>query len=357
MISGHSNFRELRASTNHPTSDDAKKRTEFTIPDSRVDDIINAGGMFGLMTQQADLETVAGCPVPNNSPGGSSTFAQAYFYSYQKTKGEKGIAFGTDFNGFAPQVAPRFGVDAAATIEGDTYRNQVGFGEIAEHNTRRGYAFYQKKGVRYDSYVNTWHYHRFLKPSFLTSEEREIWEALAMAKSGVDINTAWQPGGGISVERTGLQQNKIKNLAIGFRLLQAQYAEVDCPDYGLLKGDCPPERRAAYMCVNGEGSVQENWRDGRTMELYRVVKPIYDLWMQFENGPNEPMRRSYAYPGGRDFDFNLDGLAHYGMLPDLIQDLKNQGLNATQLRPLFMGTEQYIKMWEKADAAKNTIRN
>ncbi len=357
MISGHTNFRELRAANNHSTSDEAKMRTEFTIHDNRAAEINNAGGMFGLMTQQADLENAKDCPVKNLSPGGTPTFSQAYWYAFQKTKGEKGIAFGTDFNGFAPQTAPRFGVDAAATIEGDEYRNQSEWGKDKEINRRRAFAFVQKNGVRYDSPINTWHYHRFLKPSFLYSEEREIWEAIAMAKSGTDINTAWQPGGGISVERTWLQQNKIKNLATGFKLTSQQYAELDCPEYGIAKGDCPPERKAAYMCVNGEGSVQQNWKDGRTMELYRIVKPIYNLWMQFENGPNEPLRRSYAYSGGRDFDFNLDGLAHYGMLPDLIQDMKNTGFSSEHLRPLFLSSEQYIKMWEQADAAKNSIRN
>ena len=34
------------------------------------------------------------------------------------------------------------------------------------------------------------------------------------------------------------------------------------------------------------------------------------------------MDRSTAGPI-REFDYNLDGLAHYGMLPDLLQDLKN----------------------------------
>ena len=255
------------------------------------------------------------------------------------------------------KLLPRFGVDAAATIEGDEYRNQSEWGKDKEINRRRAYAFVQKNGVRYDSPINTWHYHRFLKPSFLYSEEREIWEALAMAKSGADINTAWQPGGGISVERTGIQQNKIRNLALGFRLTPAQYEQLDCPEYGILKGDCPAERRAAYMCVHGENSVQANWKDGRTMQLYRTVKAIYDLWMQFERGPNEPLRRSYAYSGGRDFDFNIDGLAHYGMFPDMIQDMKNIGLSPMQLRPLFLGAEQYIKMWEQAEAAKNNIRN
>ena len=97
-------------------------------------------------------------------------------------------------------------------------------------------------------------------------------------------------------------------------------------------------------------------RTRRTMELYAVMKPIYDLWMQFENGPNEPLRRSFAYSGGRDFDFNLDGLAHYGMFPDLIQDLKNLGFTSGQLTPLFIASEQYIKMWEHADRAKGNVR-
>lgn len=361
MISGHTNFRELRAPlNNHNTDDEAKMKTEFTIHSTRADEINNAGGMFGLMTQQSDIETVNGCPVKNNAPGGTPTFSQAYCYVLQKTNGEKGIAFGTDFNGFAPQTAPRFGVDAAATIEGDKYRNQVPFGAPLtarnEDNNRRIFAFIQTKGVRYATPINTYHYHRFLKPSFLTSEEREIWEALAMAKTGVDINRAWQPGGFASVERTGLQQNKISNLAIGFKLNSAQYEQLDCPDYGIAKGDCPAERKATYMAVNGEAAVQSNWKDARTMELFKVVQRIYELWLQFENGPNEPLQRSYAYPGGRDFDYNLDGLAHYGMFPDLIQDMKNLGFTPNQLRPLFMASEEYIKMWEKAELAKNNIR-
>jgi len=340
IISGHTNFRSLRSNGLNGTTAAERKRTEFTIHDNCLYDIITTGGMFGLMTQQNDVvQHEKDCPWPNNAAGGSSSFAQSYWYLYKKTSGLKGIAFGTDCNGYAPQIAPRFGVDVAAVIEGDELRNF--------QNVRRREAFVQKNGVKYDSLINTYHYHRFLKPSFLTSEEREIWEALAMSKSGVNINTAWQPGGGISVERTWLQQNKIKNLVTGFKLSVEQYNELDCPDYGIGKGDCPAERKAAYMCVHGDASVQQNWKDERTMELYRIVKQIYELWMQFENGPNEPMRRSYAYPGGRDFDFNLDGLAHYGMLPDLIQDLKNQGLNPTQLRPLFLGTEEYIKMWEK----------
>ena len=47
----------------------------------------------------------------------------------------------------------------------------------------------------------------------------------------------------------------------------------------------------------------------------------------------------------RTFDFNVDGLAHVGMLPDLIQDLSKIGLNDNDLTPLFRSAESYISMW------------
>ena len=366
MISGHTNLRDLRRDENETGGSDKEPRlkTEFTIYNSRADEINNAGGMFGLMNQQNNIRTADGCPIPNNSAGGSSSFAQAYWYILQKTGSEKGIAFGSDFNGFAPQVSPRFGTDAVYFLEGDNVLN-LKTGSRDEETVRRDYAFAQVNGVRYKEAIKTYHYHRFLKPSFLTSEEREIWEAIAISKSISFPPNAWQPGGGLSVERTGLQQDKIKNIAVGFRhgfirAPEGDYVEtLLCPEYvfGELVNDCLPERKAAYMCVRGFNSLEEHLRTPRTLELYGVMNPIYQLWLQFENGPNEPLRRSFAYSGGRDFDFNLDGLAHYGMYPDFIQDLKNVGLNSEQLKPLFLAAEQYIKMWERADAAKSNIRN
>src|SRR2546426_5971301 len=44
-------------------------------------------------------------------------------------------------------------------------------------------------------------------------------------------------------------------------------------------------------------------------------------------------------------------MAHYGMIPDFIQDLKNVGIRSDQMIPLFSSAEEYIRMWEKADSA------
>ncbi len=364
MISGHTNFRELRREADETGGDkEARLKTEFTIFDSRVTEISEGGGMFGLMTQQNNIRSASGCPVLNNAAGGSSSFAQAYWYALQKTGGQKGIAFGTDFNGFAPQIAPRFGTEAAYFLEGDNILN-YSTGTRGEDKVRRQQAFSQTNGVQYDSPIKTYHYHRFPLPPFLTMEERDIWEAIAIAKSGTDPEHAWQPGGFISAERTFIQQDKIKNLAKGFRwgLLREPTGDygafLECPEYIVRNEDlnnCMPERKAAYLAVRGINSLPEHMKTPRTRELYNVINLIYQLWIQFENGPNEPLRRSFAYNGGRDFDFNIDGLAHYGMFPDLIQDLKNQGFSPEHIRPLFMATEQYLKMWEQAEAAKTNV--
>ncbi len=51
--------------------------------------------------------------------------------------------------------------------------------------------------------------------------------------------------------------------------------------------------------------------------------------------------------GQRVFDFNTDGLADIGLLPDMVADLKNVGLNDVQLGRLFGSAQAYVDMWSK----------
>ncbi len=53
--------------------------------------------------------------------------------------------------------------------------------------------------------------------------------------------------------------------------------------------------------------------------------------------------------GKRTYDFNEDGLANYGLLPDLLQDSKNVGLPAESLAALFSSAEGFLTTWEKAE--------
>jgi microsomal dipeptidase-like Zn-dependent dipeptidase len=52
--------------------------------------------------------------------------------------------------------------------------------------------------------------------------------------------------------------------------------------------------------------------------------------------------------GQKAFVVNTDGLAHVGMLPDLIADLQAQGLTPTDLGPLLHSAEGYVALWDKA---------
>jgi len=55
----------------------------------------------------------------------------------------------------------------------------------------------------------------------------------------------------------------------------------------------------------------------------------------------------------RDFDINLDGMAHYGMLPDFLQDVRNDGLTAEDLAPFFRSANDYVEMWSACEKSKN----
>ncbi len=53
--------------------------------------------------------------------------------------------------------------------------------------------------------------------------------------------------------------------------------------------------------------------------------------------------------GQRVYDLNTDGVAHYGLVPDLIADMQRQQGGRRALRPLFRSAEAYLQMWERAD--------
>ena len=52
--------------------------------------------------------------------------------------------------------------------------------------------------------------------------------------------------------------------------------------------------------------------------------------------------------GKRTYDYNEDGFAHYGLLPDFLQDLMNVGLPRHAFVSLFASAESYVLTWEKA---------
>ena len=58
--------------------------------------------------------------------------------------------------------------------------------------------------------------------------------------------------------------------------------------------------------------------------------------------------------GGKVFDFNVDGLAHIGLLPDLVADLAQVGLPSQYVDQMFLSAEQFIRTWEKSAGVPST---
>ena len=52
--------------------------------------------------------------------------------------------------------------------------------------------------------------------------------------------------------------------------------------------------------------------------------------------------------GQKTFDFNTEGLAHIGLLPDMLADAKVIGLTDQNLDPLYQSANRYIEVWEAA---------
>lgn len=60
--------------------------------------------------------------------------------------------------------------------------------------------------------------------------------------------------------------------------------------------------------------------------------------------------------GERDVDFNTEGMIHVGLLPELIEDARRDGVTDEELEPLFRSAEAYLRMWERAEARGAALR-
>jgi hypothetical protein len=52
--------------------------------------------------------------------------------------------------------------------------------------------------------------------------------------------------------------------------------------------------------------------------------------------------------GDRTFDLNTDGVAHYGLVPDLLADMERRPQGRRAIGLLFRSAEAYLRMWERA---------
>jgi microsomal dipeptidase-like Zn-dependent dipeptidase len=342
VVAGHTFFQELMLKWQEETSCIRKCSSEQSKTPEQVQRISNLGGMVAPIACQFDLKDV-GDVIPSlkgkvspQSAGSASTWAQAYLYAVEKMGG-RGVGIGTDTNGFAKFNSPRFGMNASYylddTISGwedDSLRRPLRAGQVAA----------QQNGVKYSQPIQDVRSYRFegiLEGNVYDSTDQNIWQATGLYYAGLN------PWTNNSIPDAN---DDVINFAKGYFATSASQLEPP----GLLNGNAPYEQKAAFLVKTGQTPASSD--PPQVQALYPKVLAIWRRWLAMQ-GSNTPLTRSYA--GQRDFDINLDGVAHYGLLPDLFQDLKNVGLTDADLVPLFRSANDYIEMWAKCESRAQAL--
>lgn len=59
--------------------------------------------------------------------------------------------------------------------------------------------------------------------------------------------------------------------------------------------------------------------------------------------------------GDREVDFNTEGMLHIGLLPELIEDARRDGVTDEELEPLFRSAEAFVRLWERAESRSKAL--
>lgn len=301
LVSGHATFADL---TPARTTDSHSRRNESRKTADVLERLRKLGSFVGVQPVPHETTDPAGRPLlgVSDCPGSSTSFARALRYARDAMGGR--VAIGTDLNGLAGTVCPRFGPGAA---------HPAGAPEA-----RRGPTFDQRSGVRYRTPAIDARPERFDPPGgFFDGEERDLLRVVVLAESGLPEDR-W-----------------------GFGIFPGPL-----PAYIRgLRAAAPPadeDERIGYLAKTG--GAPTGLPQDKVARLHRL-RTVWGHWQQTK-GPNPPLSRCVT--GDHDFDFNLEGLAHYGLLPDLLVDTANAGLSWDgDLLDLLTSSETIVQTWEK----------
>ena len=360
MNSGHNSFRKLRwdGSENNRTAEQLAR-------------IRNLGGMMGLGWGNGDVKwaddglghqpTNSSSSIDNDCPGSSKTFAQSAIYALEHMQ-RSHIALGTDINGFVVGPGPRFGPQSAFGLReaalaqrsdligyqenGIAYEPREGRpgttgvlnGRAVDHDTDSGWPK-TSKGYRYNK------------------EQRDFFMALCIFRWG------WQKSPKLTADEVpeitenlnhnAYDWNRVKEFTRGL-LLGPTDGEAGSDSDGDVNVKQKLGKAVYRRKVFGEQPPDEIYNDPGKLDRYKF---FIKVWEDYEKiyGSNIPMKRCETHLV--QWDYNFDGTAHYGLMPDFFQDLSNVGMVPQDLSPLFRSAEDFAQMWTQclrgADAIKH----
>jgi microsomal dipeptidase-like Zn-dependent dipeptidase len=334
------------------------------------------GGTLGVIMlpyRKSDYRgSWGGAQVRNDIDGSSKTWAQSFLHAADQMGG-RGVGLATDRGG-VEAIGPRFGPYAAWPLR----EEELDFAKLSLRRTQRAaQAAPQAKGVRYDQPARS--FHPWLWEFGVTDPvEEDMWKALAYIRAFPSLVPAGAAYDALPDEASKSPDRPWKipsssEAGHGERILSfvrgwhaPNEAALNHP--GFANTSERPWEEAVFWLLGHERTpcelvtygpddirhcaIGERVDAGPISRLYAKLAPLYRSWRNMD-GDNAPLRRLVT--GTRHWDFNTDGLAHYGLLPDFLQDLRNVGINQTQMDVLFRSAEDYIQMWERADEARARV--
>jgi hypothetical protein len=294
--------------------------------ETQLDHVKETGGMFGHGIAGLDSASSGGA-VPNDCPGSSKTVAQGLRHVTGRL--EMPVALGTDWNALLPGPGPRFGPRAAGGIDGEMAEGDAAW-QQAVRDERQSDALAQANGVLYDTTISDCRTYRFPAADIyggtpIEGEDRYLWQAKAFVASGVDLTT---------VDEAELLEHG-QTEAPGLQLAKGMT--------GVL-GSATSDFFIAGTIILTPAIAAPN---AHVAALVAAMADVLRLWGEMTTGTSPSLVRSTAGPN-REFDYNIDGLSHYGMLPDMLQDLRNVGLESWVFDQFFRSAERYVEVWERS---------
>jgi microsomal dipeptidase-like Zn-dependent dipeptidase len=367
LNSGHNNFRALVGEESAENNRSAEQMTHLR----------DLGGLFGVGYENANTASLAEVglaqrnfstsDIANDCAGTSKTVGQIYLYALEAMGGHR-VGFGTDINGLIAGPGPRFGPNSdfankSPWQKAERIRSQEnGVRYTPKHGTPIVGPTFMGKGVDPDQVIGFGsgeHFddHGNLKPSYAYSQEqRDFFPAIRIfhyLEGRVSGNGGWS------------QAQVLAEVITIAQVLDDGYYKPGVIDFslGLLAG-IKGWSYTGFMQRLGKLVYQEEILDSAVPDDIDPGSPEYEqlfalraVWYDYHQtfGKNPPLIRSKTGP--KDWDINFDGVAHYGMLPDLLQDMVNVGLESSDLDPLFHSSDEFASMWTKTLRASDALRH
>lgn len=351
LNSGHNSARVL-----------GKQRTENGRTAADYQKMRELGGLVGVGIENGDANTfpfwntaqnLSSSQVPNDCAGTSKTFAQNYLYAFEQMQG-RGLALGTDADGFIPGPGPRFGPQSAYGIDerehierDDQVRAQPTNGVLyaPQHGPPLTTAAFVGPAV--DPERDTDQPARREEGYEYNQDQRDFFAAIRIFYH--DQTASQDALNQIAAALSDNYPNKRRINEYAFGLVKG-VTGAD-PGWDLLSPDTGTrEKLGIAVCqFKTTGTVRSDvWNEIQNEATKRFrFNQHCAVWDDYHKifGNNAPMKRCQTM--SKQWDINFEGMAHYGLIPDFLQDLSNAGLNAHDLSPLFHSAEDFAQMWTR----------